>query len=136
MPQYQFFEPKKTESQQKEFNQFHLSMGRGKKVELSPEGQKFVALSMPKFEDSRPTMKTPKKLTQFEEFRLTTNIRGSEKSSVLQKKMDDSEKARAELANFKAQPVKFEKPLNHTPSAKKNTTECTSVLLASEERSK
>ena len=93
---------------------------------------------MPKFDEitARPVMKTPKKLTQFEEFRVTTNIRGTEKSSILAKKVEDSDKVRSEKANFKAQPIKFEKPLNHTPSAKKNTTECTSVLLASEERSK
>lgn len=111
-PQYQFFEPKKSQAKDLDFNLFNLSTERRilerQKKEIVPEKKNtFVARKMPTFKEVELTseQKTPKKLTKIEEFNLSTNQRGDGKSSAFKNKMQIEQFESQEKANFKATPV-------------------------------
>jgi len=79
MPSYNFFEPKKQEEKAKaEFVEFKLNTEeRLRKPKQEEELKVFSARKMPDFNFTSsagfPKPSTPKKLTTFDEFKLTTN---------------------------------------------------------------
>ena len=90
MPSYNFFEPKKQEEKAKvDFVEFKLNTEERnalRRPKQDEEGDKksFMARKMPDFNLNSvvgfPKPNTPKKLTTFDEFKLTTNQRGDSKA--------------------------------------------------------
>jgi hypothetical protein len=97
MPSYNFFEPKRSEEKGKViFAEFRLNTEERNALRKpkQDEGDKkgFQARKMPEFNltcvTGFPKPNTPKKLTTFDEFKLTTNQRGDTKAQELSKKLE------------------------------------------------
>lgn len=126
MPQYKFFEATKASGadanarKDAEFAEFNLrtnsrSQSRVKRsltgVEDDSKLQSYVfkAAKMPDFSDTYNGIKpkSPKKLTTFTEFNLSTHNRGTDKQQKLQEMIDSEQRQVKDEAIFRATPVKM-----------------------------
>lgn len=99
----------------------------------------FKAQKMPDFTDSFNGVKppSPKKLTTFEPFKLTTLQRGAEKSEKFQQVVETEHKKRDTSCNFRATPVRMNKnaSLPDKIRSDKQATRAVGINLSSNERS-
>ena len=99
----------------------------------------FKASKMPDFSDTYHGIKpkSPKKLTTFTEFNLSTHNRGTDKQQKLQEMIDSEQKRVKEEALFKATPVKMnaDGTMPQKVKSDKKATKAVGIKLVSDERS-
>ncbi len=150
MPTYKFFETsKETTIKEPQFEQFNLrtiqrSKSRTRQTlpdssEIDPQTYVFKAAKMPDFSDNYNGVKppSPKKLTNFTPFNLSTMNRGEDKQAKFETVVQKVKESIKESAQFKATPVKMNKDvvIPDRVKSEKKITKAVSMRLVSNDRS-